>query len=78
MSTPMQGDAQASPGATAFPRLGLVPLSGIVIGSMIGSGAYSLPQNMAAGAGPAAVIIGWLITAAWVLVLPLVYLTGGP
>ncbi len=54
-------------------RLALGPLTGIVIGSMIGSGAYSLPQNMAAGAGPAAVLIGWLITGIGVLALALVY-----
>ncbi|MGA8260084.1 MAG: amino acid permease, partial [Arenicellales bacterium] len=54
-------------------RLGLTALSGIVIGSMIGSGAYSLPQNMAAGAGPGAVIIGWIITAIGVLALAFVY-----
>jgi arginine:ornithine antiporter/lysine permease len=30
---------------------------------MIGGGVFSLPQNMASGAAPAAVLIGWLITA---------------
>ncbi|HYW77030.1 MAG TPA: arginine-ornithine antiporter [Gammaproteobacteria bacterium] len=54
-------------------KLALGPLIGIVIGSMIGSGAYSLPQNMAAGAGPAAVLIGWLITGIGVLALAFVY-----
>lgn len=65
--------AEASTPMTTSGRLGLVSLTGIVVGSMIGSGAYSLPQNMAAGAGPGAVIIGWLITTIGVLALVFVY-----
>lgn len=41
--------------------LGLVPLVALVVGSMIGGGVFSLPQNMAKGASPRAVIKGWLI-----------------
>lgn len=43
-------------------KLGLLLLSGIVVGSMIGGGAFNLPQNMAAGAGLGAVAIAWLVT----------------
>jgi arginine:ornithine antiporter/lysine permease len=43
-------------------KLGLPLLTGVVIASMIGGGAFSLPQNMAHGAGLAAVIIAWVIT----------------
>lgn len=43
-------------------KLGLSSLTAIVIGSMIGAGVFSLPQNMAAVASPAAVMIGWSIT----------------
>jgi arginine:ornithine antiporter/lysine permease len=43
-------------------KLGLPLLTGLVIASMIGGGAFSLPQNMAHGAGLAAVIIAWVIT----------------
>ena len=43
-------------------RLGLPLLTGVVIASMIGGGAFSLPQNMAQSAGLGAVIIAWLIT----------------
>jgi len=37
----------------------------LVVGSIIGSGIFGLPQNMAAaaGAGAGAVLIGWAITA---------------
>lgn len=40
-------------------KLRLGSLTALVIGSMIGSGVFSLPQNMAAGAGPLAIAIGW-------------------
>lgn len=39
-------------------KLGLVPLVALVVGSMIGGGVFSLPQNMAKGASPGTVIIG--------------------
>jgi arginine:ornithine antiporter/lysine permease len=45
-------------------KLGLPLLTGVVIASMIGGGAFNLPQNMAQGAGLAAVIIAWIITLA--------------
>lgn len=60
--------------ATAAPaKLRLGSLTALVIGSMVGSGVFSLPQNMAAGAGPLAVLIGWAITAAGMLALVFVY-----
>ncbi|MDR6494036.1 arginine-ornithine antiporter [Paraburkholderia sp. 22099] len=65
-------DSAASVGAKPL-RLGL--LTALVIGSMIGSGVFSLPQNMASGAGAAAVLIGWLITGAGMLMLAFVYQT---
>jgi arginine:ornithine antiporter/lysine permease len=54
-------------------KLGLGALTAVVIGSMIGSGVFSLPQNMAAGAGPLAILIGWGITGVGILALALVY-----
>ncbi|MCA0050011.1 arginine-ornithine antiporter [Mesorhizobium sp. B283B1A] len=60
--------------ATALPsKLRLGSLTALVIGSMVGSGVFSLPQNMAAGAGPLAILIGWAITAAGMLALVFVY-----
>ena len=53
--------------------LGLVPLVALVVGSMIGGGVFSLPQNMAKGASPGAVIIGWLIAGVGMLALAFVY-----
>ena len=60
-----------SPGAGDKLRLGA--LAALVIGSMVGSGVFSLPQNMAAGAGPLAILIGWGITAVGMLALVFVY-----
>jgi arginine:ornithine antiporter/lysine permease len=44
------------------PKLKLGALTALVVGSMIGGGIFSLPQNMAAGAGAGAIIIGWAVT----------------
>ena len=43
-------------------KLSLFPLTALVIGAIIGSGIFSLPQNMASGAGPEAILIAWAIT----------------
>jgi arginine:ornithine antiporter / lysine permease len=53
--------------------LGLLPLTALVVGSMIGGGVFSLPQNMAKGASPGAVVIGWIISGIGILALALVY-----
>ncbi|MDX8535593.1 arginine-ornithine antiporter [Mesorhizobium sp. VK25A] len=62
---------EASTAASTKLRLG--SLTALVIGSMVGSGVFSLPQNMAAGAGPLAILIGWAITAVGMLALVFVY-----
>ncbi len=41
---------------------------------MLGAGVFSLPQNMAAVAGPAALLTGWLITGAGIIFLSLAML----
>ena len=43
-------------------KLRLGALTALVVGSMIGGGIFSLPQNMAQSAGAGAVLIGWAIT----------------
>ena len=53
--------------------LGPVLLAALVIGSMVGSGVFSLPQNMAASAGANAILIGWIITAVGIGALAIVY-----
>jgi arginine:ornithine antiporter/lysine permease len=65
--------APASAGTTLQSRLPLSLLVALVVGSILGSGIFGLPQNMAAGAGAGAVLIGWLITGVGMLALALVY-----
>ena len=43
-------------------KLSLWGLLGVVISAMVGSGVYSLPQNMAKGAGVLSIIAAWFIT----------------
>ncbi|WP_339525912.1 arginine-ornithine antiporter, partial [Pseudomonas sp. EL_65y_Pfl2_R96] len=56
-------------------KLKLGALVALVVGSMIGGGIFSLPQNMAASADVGAVLIGWAITAVGMLTLAFVFQT---
>lgn len=55
-------------------KLGLGALTALVLSSMLGAGVFSLPQNMAAVAGPAALLIGWMITGVGIIFLALAML----
>ena len=48
-------------------KLRLGPLTALVVGSMVGGGIFSLPQNTAAGAGMGATVLAWCITGIEVL-----------
>lgn len=52
-------------------KIGLLSLTVLVLSSMIGSGIFSLPQNMAEVAGAEALLIGWLITGVGIIFLGL-------
>ncbi|MEO8527270.1 MAG: basic amino acid/polyamine antiporter [Caldimonas sp.] len=61
--------AVPTPGATTSSstqkdskKLGIVAMTMLVIGAMVGGGAFNLPQNMAQHAGLGAVIVAWLIS----------------
>jgi len=56
-------------------KLRLSALIALVVGSMIGGGIFSLPQNMAERAEVGAVVIGWAITAVGMLTLAFVFQT---
>jgi arginine:ornithine antiporter/lysine permease len=56
-------------------KLKLGALVALVVGSMIGGGIFSLPQNMAASADVGAIMIGWAITAVGMLTLAFVFQT---
>jgi len=66
--------SQSTPSRPAAGRLGLLALTALVVGSMIGGGVFSLPQNMSAGASPGAILIAWGITGVGMLALALVYM----
>jgi arginine:ornithine antiporter / lysine permease len=53
--------------------LGLAALTALVVGSMIGSGIFGLPSQMAASAAPGPLIIGWVITGVGMLMLAFVF-----
>ncbi|QEL56537.1 arginine-ornithine antiporter [Chromobacterium paludis] len=71
MSTETASQAGVTEGGS--PRLKLGALTALVVGSMIGGGIFSLPQNMAAGAGAGAILIGWAITFVGMLALAFVF-----
>ena len=52
-------------------KLGFFSLIAIVVGSMIGGGAFNLATDMASGASAGAIIIGWLITGVGMIALGL-------
>lgn len=54
-------------------RVGVFSLIAIIVSSMIGGGAFSLPTDMARHAGIVAILIGWLITGVGMLALAFVY-----
>ena len=61
--------------ARASRGLSLAALTAIVVGSMIGSGIFALPSQMAGSAAPGPLLIGWLITGVGMLMLAFVFQT---
>jgi arginine:ornithine antiporter/lysine permease len=59
------------------PRAGLAlpALIALVVGSMIGSGIFALPSQMAGSAAPGPLLIGWTITGLGMLMLAFVFQT---
>jgi arginine:ornithine antiporter / lysine permease len=54
-------------------KLGLWLLTALVVGNMVGSGIFMLPQSLAKAASPAGVLLAWLLTGIGVLMLSLVF-----
>ncbi|CAN7421588.1 arginine-ornithine antiporter [Rhizobium sp. LjRoot254] len=54
-------------------KLTLIPLTALVVGSMIGGGVFNLPSDMSRHASPGAIVIGWIITGIGMLMLAFVY-----
>jgi arginine:ornithine antiporter/lysine permease len=71
---PLAGSTVIEPPVIGGPqRLSLLPLTGLVVGSMIGGGVYNLPGDMSAHASGGAILIGWAITGFGMLMLAFVY-----
>lgn len=70
-------EVTARPAGSQTPQkgLGLAALTAIVVGSMIGSGIFALPSQMAGSAAPAPLLIGWIITGIGMLTLAFVFQT---
>ena len=56
-------------------KLKLAPLVALVVGSMVAGGIFSIPQNMAASAAPAATLLAWGITGLGMLALAFVFVS---
>ncbi|WP_354442506.1 arginine-ornithine antiporter [Ottowia thiooxydans] len=54
-------------------KLSLGPLTALVVGSMIGGGIFSIPQNTAASAAAGATVLAWAITGLGMLALAFVF-----
>lgn len=60
-------------GGTEENKLNKTSLIGLVIGSMIGGGAFNIISDMGSHAGGLAIILGWLITAVGMISLAFVF-----
>jgi arginine:ornithine antiporter/lysine permease len=69
----MSTQKMTNKGSQSIPQLNFGMLVTLVVGSIIGSGIFNLPQNMAANAGGGAIIIGWIVTGIGMLMLCFVY-----
>lgn len=67
--------ARAPDDVNAGPRVGLAlpALTALVVGSMIGSGIFALPSQMAGSAAAGPLLIGWVITGVGMLMLAFVF-----
>ncbi len=70
---PLSPSSQALPVIDGAQKLSLLPLIGLVVGSMVGGGVYNLPGDMSAHASAGAILIGWAITGLGMLMLAFVY-----
>jgi len=73
--TPLQVRAPEEARSEHKIGLALPALIAIVVGSMIGSGIFALPSQMAGSAAPGPLLIGWLVTGVGMLMLAFVFQT---
>jgi arginine:ornithine antiporter/lysine permease len=66
-------DAASLPSDSSDIKLGVGALTLLVVGSMIGSGIFSLPQTLSSASGPAGILVGWGISIFGMLMMVLVF-----
>lgn len=71
VATAVKTDSKKSTEVVAFniKDLSFLALFSLIFGSMMGSGIFDVPQNVASGAGVVAVSIGWIVTTIGVFAL---------
>lgn len=66
-------EQSGSTSVAGAPKVSVLALTALVIGSMIGGGTFSLPSQMASAAAPGPLIVGWIITGLGMLMLAMVF-----
>src|SRR3954465_14080745 len=63
------------PGTVSAQKLTLMTMTGMVVGSMVGAGVFSLPRRFAQETGVAGSLIAWSIAGVGMLMLAFVFQT---
>lgn len=66
-------DTGSSSGTSTAATLRLPALTGMVVGSMVGAGVFSLPSNFGRATGVLGALIAWAVAGAGMLMLALVF-----
>ena len=66
-------DAAPTAAPTVVGKLSLLALTGMVVGSMVGSGIFSLPRTFGIATGPFGAMIAWVIAAGGMYMLARVF-----
>jgi len=70
----MTDTKDAAPAAKAAPaKLSMLAMTGLVVGSMVGAGVFSLPGRFARETGVAGALIAWVVAGAGMFMLALVF-----
>ncbi|SDE33346.1 basic amino acid/polyamine antiporter [Nocardioides lianchengensis] len=71
MTSDVSADARA--GSSAAPKVGVLTLAAMVVGSMIGGGIFTLPSNFGGATGVLGALIAWTVAGLGMLMLAFVF-----
>lgn len=74
-ATTQGSSATSDPGPGGVPRVSLITLTMMVVGSMVGAGVFSLPRRFATETGVPGALIAWAIAGTGMLMLAFVFQT---